>query len=161
LEHTLLNDPTRGRALQVRVTYPKDKGTHPILIWSHGAFGSKEAYGPLVEPGTYTVELVRVDGDEVTTLGGPRSFDVVPVPGTGAEAGDVAAFRQQTATLLRRITGADAEIKAVRDRLRHLDATIRSTPAALELLGDLDRCRRRGTLPFPGGGFPDTGGAAG
>ncbi|MDJ0522530.1 MAG: alpha/beta hydrolase fold domain-containing protein [Planctomycetota bacterium] len=49
LEHTVLRDEKRQKDLQVRVTYPTSEGRFPVLVWSHGAGGSKEAYGPLVD----------------------------------------------------------------------------------------------------------------
>ncbi|MDJ0976469.1 MAG: alpha/beta hydrolase fold domain-containing protein, partial [Planctomycetota bacterium] len=44
-----LTDETRGKTLDVRVTYPTEKAAFPVIVWSHGLGGSKDAYGPLVE----------------------------------------------------------------------------------------------------------------
>ena len=44
----VLRDEKRDKDLQVRITYPKEKGRYPILVHSHGARGSKDAYEPLV-----------------------------------------------------------------------------------------------------------------
>jgi predicted dienelactone hydrolase len=43
-----LHDEARGKDLELRVTYPVGDGPFPIVIWSHGAGGSKDGYQPLV-----------------------------------------------------------------------------------------------------------------
>jgi predicted dienelactone hydrolase len=43
-----LPDRKRGKTVPVRVTYPTAGGKHPVIIWSHGAFGAKDGYKPLV-----------------------------------------------------------------------------------------------------------------
>jgi dienelactone hydrolase len=45
----VMHDDKRNKTLPVKVTYPGDGGLHPVIVWSHGAFGSRDAYGPLVE----------------------------------------------------------------------------------------------------------------
>ncbi len=45
----VLHDAKREKDLQMRVTWPDAKGPFPVVIWSHGAFGSKDAYLPLTE----------------------------------------------------------------------------------------------------------------
>ncbi len=47
-ETLVLNDAKRKKDLQVRITYPKEKGRYPVLVHSHGMYGSKDAYDPLV-----------------------------------------------------------------------------------------------------------------
>lgn len=37
-----------GKGFDVRITYPEAAGRCPIIVWSHGLGGSKDAYGPLV-----------------------------------------------------------------------------------------------------------------
>jgi acetyl esterase/lipase len=49
LKHTVLRDENRKKDLQVRVTYPTSEGRFPVIVWSHGAGGSKEAYSPLTQ----------------------------------------------------------------------------------------------------------------
>jgi len=44
-----LKDEERDKDLHVRVTMPKGNGKYPVIIWSHGAFGSKDGYDPLVK----------------------------------------------------------------------------------------------------------------
>ncbi len=44
-----LKDTKRGKELNVRVTMPKEKDKFPVIVWSHGALGSKDGYDPLVK----------------------------------------------------------------------------------------------------------------
>ncbi|MDH3582613.1 MAG: hypothetical protein OER86_00165 [Phycisphaerae bacterium] len=37
-----------GRPLEMRVTWPTAAGRYPLIVFSHGAMGSKDAYDPLV-----------------------------------------------------------------------------------------------------------------
>lgn len=45
----LLHDETRGKDLAVRVSSPSGEGPYPVIVWSHGLFGSKDNYQPLVK----------------------------------------------------------------------------------------------------------------
>lgn len=45
----VLHDAARDKDLQVRVTWPEAEGPLPVIVWSHGAFGSNDAYLPLIE----------------------------------------------------------------------------------------------------------------
>ena len=49
VEHLVLTDADRGKDLQLRVTYPREDGTYPLVIFSHGANGSKDFYQPLIQ----------------------------------------------------------------------------------------------------------------
>lgn len=49
LKHTVLHDAARKKDLQVRVTWPNTRGSLPVIVWSHGAYGSKDVYAPLVQ----------------------------------------------------------------------------------------------------------------
>jgi predicted dienelactone hydrolase len=44
----VLRDARRGKDLQLRVSFPEDVGVYPVIVWSHGATGSKDDYQPLV-----------------------------------------------------------------------------------------------------------------
>lgn len=39
----------QGKDLFVRISSPEEKGEYPVIIWSHGMYGSKDNYQPLVE----------------------------------------------------------------------------------------------------------------
>ena len=45
----VLRDEKRGKDLQLRVSFPKDADVFPVIVWSHGATGSKDDYQPLVQ----------------------------------------------------------------------------------------------------------------
>ena len=92
--------------------------------------------GPLAAPGEYEAQLVAVTADGVRRLGEPQRFRVKPVPNLpeGTDPAAVAAFQQETAALLRRVHGAAAEARRVRERLRHLRAALSETPGADETL---------------------------
>ncbi|RMD93418.1 MAG: hypothetical protein D6814_15685 [Calditrichaeota bacterium] len=48
VETFMLHDARRGKDLPLRITFP-DSGQHfPVIIWSHGALGSKDNYQPLI-----------------------------------------------------------------------------------------------------------------
>lgn len=83
--------------------------------------------GPLVAPGTYTVELVaRVDGQS-RRLAAPESFEVVPLRErglVGQPPAAVAAFGQQVAELRRQASGAGALIDETRVRLDTVQAAL-------------------------------------
>lgn len=54
-----------ARPLEVRVTEPTKPGTYPVLLWSHGMYGSATGYGPLVESvagnGYIVVQMTHAD----------------------------------------------------------------------------------------------------
>lgn len=44
-----LHDKARDKDLPVRVSYPREPGKYPLIIFSHGMFGSKDGLQPVVE----------------------------------------------------------------------------------------------------------------
>lgn len=46
--NVVLRDEQRQKDLQLRVGFPKEGGPFPVILWSHGATGSKDDYQPLV-----------------------------------------------------------------------------------------------------------------
>ena len=44
-----LEVPSRVKTLPLRITYPVEKKKFPLIVWCHGAMGSKNNYQPLVE----------------------------------------------------------------------------------------------------------------
>ena len=63
-----------------RITGPVSAGTHRIT-WNlrYGSFTGDSGNGPLVTPGTYTVQASRRADGETKELGDPQSFEVVSV----------------------------------------------------------------------------------
>jgi len=47
VETFLLHDDTRNKDIPLRLTVPKSDGKHPLIIFCHGALGSKDGYQPL------------------------------------------------------------------------------------------------------------------
>lgn len=45
----LLRDAKRNKDIRLRVNYPVGTGPFPVIVWSHGAGGSKDNYRPLTE----------------------------------------------------------------------------------------------------------------
>lgn len=45
----VLRSPERGEELEVRLTVPEAPGRYPVIVWSHGLFGSDSNYRPLVD----------------------------------------------------------------------------------------------------------------
>ncbi|MBI1373485.1 MAG: hypothetical protein GC159_12220 [Phycisphaera sp.] len=43
----VLHDAKRDKDLQLRLTFPKTGGPYPLIVFSHGATGSKDGYQPL------------------------------------------------------------------------------------------------------------------
>ena len=48
VEKLVLHDTKRAKDLQLRVTYPRGGDRHPLIVWSHGAGGTKDNYQPIV-----------------------------------------------------------------------------------------------------------------
>lgn len=91
--------------------------------------------GPLVAPGSYSVELHLATNDGLRSLSGPQSFEVKPVPtiaDTDFQA--EAAFQRRTADLMRQVAGANKELDRAKERVRHLKAALIETPQADETL---------------------------
>lgn len=73
-------DKARDKTLPVQVTYPPGEGKHPVIIWSHGLFGSQDNYQPLVQhwarhgylvlQPSHSDSLTRGEGDLSTGMAG-------------------------------------------------------------------------------------------
>ncbi len=49
VQELVLRDTSRGKDLQLRIRHPDAAGPFPVIVWSHGALGSKDNYGVLTE----------------------------------------------------------------------------------------------------------------
>lgn len=88
--------------------------------------------GPLVAPGTYTVQVYLSYEGALKPQGSPQSFQVKPVPNLSAEYDfqAVAAFQQKTSELMRQISNAGQTMGEASERLRFLKAALPQTPKA-------------------------------
>jgi hypothetical protein len=59
------------------------QGAPGSSIYAGGGGGRGGGGGSAVEPGQYSVQLVKVDGGTTTPVGKPQTFHVVPLPGPG------------------------------------------------------------------------------
>jgi hypothetical protein len=130
-----------------RLTGPVKKGIHrvawdlrlpaadPASVEEAGPRNPWESppRGPMVVPGTYTVELAqRVRGIDAP-LSEPQSFEAVPLGLARLAAADrveVHAFQRRTARLQRAVLGAVRAAGEASDRLAHLEVAWLATPAA-------------------------------
>ena len=71
--NTVLRDGVRDKDLSVRVTYPLISGSVPVIVWSHGAFGSKDRYAPLVEHwASHGYAVIQANHEDSMALTGGR-----------------------------------------------------------------------------------------
>lgn len=49
VKRMVLRDAARSKDLELRVTYPHERGQYPAILFSHGATGSKDVYQPLAK----------------------------------------------------------------------------------------------------------------
>ena len=88
--------------------------------------------GPLVVPGSYTVQLAkRVDG-KVTTLGEPETFTTAAIGTASLPAPDraaILAFQKKTGKLQRAVLGAVETANEAQKRLDHIKKAIDDTPS--------------------------------
>ncbi|MDH4044646.1 MAG: glycosyl hydrolase, partial [Gemmatimonadota bacterium] len=104
--------------------------------------------GPLVAPGTYSVELMLVTSTGVESVGDRQTFAVNPVPTAppGTDFMQVAAFQQETRELGRRVAIADQELDRAAERLRYMRAALLEAPRApVTLFTRVDSLRARAT----------------
>ena len=104
--------------------------------------------GPLVAPGTYSVEMALVAADgTVTSVGEPQSFVVSAVPGFSLgepDFADRAAFTETTWELIRQGGAAAAALGDARDRIRYMRRAAVDAPGAdPSLLAELEAFEAR------------------
>lgn len=132
---------THRTAWDLRLTPPD-----PVRVSDPGfvAPWERPRPGPLVKPGTYTVELVMMADGEARKLGEAYSFDVVPVPGLDLEPDDDSTdFRVRTLELTRKASGLASQITRTRDRIDLVRRTLRQTPTDRHsMVGQLESVHR-------------------
>jgi len=93
---------------------------------------ASDPQGPMVAPGSYSVELTLVSSIGVQALGSAQEFEVkaVPTAPPGTDFNAVAAFQLEASELMRRINGAGEELGEANERLRYMRAAMLQTPGA-------------------------------
>ncbi len=115
-----------------RITGPVTSGTHRIA-WDlrYGSFTGNSTVGPLVTPGTYTVQAgQRVDGKS-QVLGQPQSFKVVAILKSTLPRQDrakVLAFQRQVGRLQRNVVGANRQLTETLSQLDEIRAVVSNSP---------------------------------
>ena len=79
----VLHDAKRNKDLHLRINVPNEPGPFPVIIHSHGAFGSKDNYRPLTEHwaghGYVTIQPTHEDSIALgNKLGDPKVFQTWP-----------------------------------------------------------------------------------
>ncbi len=70
--NSALEDAARHKTLPLAVTFPKAAGPHPVIVFSHGAYGSKDAYRPLAEHwASHGYVVVQPTHEDSLSLGKP------------------------------------------------------------------------------------------
>ncbi len=91
--------------------------------------------GPLAPAGQYTVSLSKRHRGVSTELAGPASFQLKPLFGGKNFAADqqaVLAFQQQSAELIRAVSGSIGKLDEIDGRINHLVEAVQLTAAADE-----------------------------
>jgi len=89
--------------------------------------------GPLAAPGRYSVELQKRVRGELTALGEPQRFEVVPLSAARlpeADRVELLAFQRKAGRLYRALLGAVEAAGEAQGRIEHLRAALVATPGA-------------------------------
>ena len=111
--------------------------TEPVVLEPPGfvPYWPRPPRGPFVVPGEYSVTLAKRQGGQLVELGGPQTFTVKPLmlsPETSDDPESVRTFQRKAGELYRAVQGAVAHSAELTNRITHLKAAIRDTPAATE-----------------------------
>ncbi len=79
IEKLELKDKARGKTLQLRISFPKSAGPFPVIIFSHGLYGSKDNYLALTEfwasHGYVVIQVNHADSLKLgTRFGDPQAL---------------------------------------------------------------------------------------
>jgi photosystem II stability/assembly factor-like uncharacterized protein len=127
-----------------RLTGPTGRGVHRVSwdlsypgFTNVGAGTGSDGQGPMVVPGTYTVEVASLVDGAMTTLAGPERFEVQSLglrtlPPADAEA--VLEFQRRTGALQRAVMGTNAALEEALDRVRAIKNAVDRSPEGTEAL---------------------------
>ncbi len=94
---------------------------------------ASDPQGPLVAPGTYSVQLFIENNGTLKAQGDAQSFEVKPIPDLDqVDFAAVAEFQKQTREMLVEIYAAGRQLGEASDRLRHLQAALKQTADVTE-----------------------------
>ncbi len=103
-------------------------------------------HGPLVVPGTYRVELARLEPLGLERIAGVQEFKVRLLENSALPVekfSEMAEFQRRTSELYRQVQGAVRELGRGEERLQLLEKALLQTPAAdLGLMGRIRSLRR-------------------
>jgi photosystem II stability/assembly factor-like uncharacterized protein len=106
---------------------PVDLNPGPVAIWGN------EPAGPLVLPGSYTVQIARLVQGELQPVAESREFRVSAFQEHTLPAGNLAettAFQRRTADIYRRALAAGDALGEAASRLEHMWRAVLETPGA-------------------------------
>jgi hypothetical protein len=88
--------------------------------------------GPLMAPGAYRAQLLRVGPDAVQELGSPQEFALQALNNLPGEVDYVAvtAFQQEVSAVQRQLKAVDAVLKEIAEETQYLRAAIDAAPAS-------------------------------
>lgn len=152
-QHYLLVKDTEGKIIR-KLKAEGNEGIHrlkwdmryaskaPIKLSNpafYNPFAGKDE-GTLVSPGKYSVELVKYDQGEFTSIARPVSFTVNSLNNTVLPAEDresKVAFQREVAELARSIEGAQHLIREMRNKMKHMRVAIERVEAPMEKMTSL------------------------
>ena len=89
--------------------------------------------GPLILPGTYTVEMVLANNGDFSSVAGPVEFEVKLLNNRTLPAkdkNDLIAFQRQVAELNRRVAGSGKVISEMENKLKYMKKAVEDYPSA-------------------------------
>ncbi len=143
IESLVLVDTRRGKALDLRITYPETGGPYPVIVFSHGAWGSKDDYQLLVQHWSRAGYVcIQLNHSDAGSLGGE--------PGPGAFR-DWANRPRDISRVLDTLDDLEHELPALRGKLDHAHVGIGGHSfgaGTAQLLGGVTVKRRTGAMSF-------------
>ncbi len=107
--------------------------TNPLQL-QQGDVGrySNPDVGPLVLPGTYSVELYLSDNGVITKLHEPTKFEVKALENSSLarQSAENLAFKKDLAELRRKVSGSDNQMNEIYTRLTYVESAIQQYPGA-------------------------------
>ena len=92
-----------------------------------------DAEGPMVAPGTYSVELFIENNGQLTAQSSRQSFEVKPIPAlSDVDFQAVASFQRKTREMSLAISGKGQQLSEIGERLRFIRTALKQTPAVEE-----------------------------